>query len=105
MRFTNKDGVSRYGRYRITPEAGVDHLSDPVAAGKSPNFLFDELAERIGKGPIALRILVQLANEGDVVDDATVHWPEDRTVLELGKVTLTEPVANNGGEQQQIIVQ
>ncbi len=102
-RFTNKDGASRYGRYRITPEAGIDHLSDAVAATKSPNFLFDELAGRIAKAPIAFRILVQLANEGDIVDDATIHWPEDRTVLELGKLTLTDLVADNAAEQQQII--
>ena len=30
MRFTNKDGASRYGRYRIVPEAGVDYLTDAV---------------------------------------------------------------------------
>ncbi|HLK17506.1 MAG TPA: catalase family peroxidase [Bryobacteraceae bacterium] len=103
VRFINKDGVSRYGRYRITPEAGLDHISDAEAASKGPNFLFDELAERIVKGPIAFRILVQLANDGDVVDDATAHWPENRPVLELGTITLTEPVAQNAGEQQQII--
>ena len=79
MRFTNQDGVSRYGRYRIVPEAGNDHLPDAVAAARSNNFLFDELAERIAKGPITFRILVQLANDGDTVDDATVHWPEERT--------------------------
>src|SRR5690349_3224657 len=27
-RFTNQEGVSRYGRYRITPEAGIEHLDD-----------------------------------------------------------------------------
>src|SRR6202035_3699172 len=32
MHFTNKDGVSRYGRYRIIPEAGNDHLDDATAA-------------------------------------------------------------------------
>src|ERR1700729_773180 len=32
MRFTNKAGVSRYGRYRIVPEAGSDHLPNAVAA-------------------------------------------------------------------------
>jgi catalase len=103
MRFTNKDGVSRHGRYRIVPDAGNDHLSDTIAAGKSPNFLFDELAERIARGPITFRILVQLANDGDTVDDATVHWPEERTLLELGKITLTETVADDALEQQHII--
>ena len=74
-----------------------------MAATESPNFLFDELAGRIAKAPIAFRILVQCANEGDIVDDATIHWPEDRTVLELGKLTLTDLVADNAAEQQQII--
>jgi catalase len=103
MRFTNRDGVSRYGRYRLVPEAGNDHLPDAVAAARSNNFLFDELAERIAKGPVTFRILVQLANDGDTVDDATVHWPEERPVLDLGAVALTEPAPDNGHEQQHII--
>jgi catalase len=103
MQFTNKDGVSRYGRYRIIPEAGNDHLDADAVAGKSANFLFDELAERITKGPIKFRILVQLANDGDTVDDATIHWPEDRTLLELGTVVLTEPVSDSDLQQKQII--
>src|SRR6202163_1860018 len=77
MRFTNKNGVSRFGRYRIVPEAGNDHLSEAAAAARSANFLFDELTERVSNSPIRFRILVQLANDGDIVDDATFHWPED----------------------------
>ena len=103
MRFTNKAGVNRYGRYRIVPEAGVDHLPDAIAAAKSANFLFDELAQRIAKGPIAFHILAQLANDGDTVDDATIHWPEERTLLDLGAITLSETVADNAHEQQHII--
>ena len=103
MRFTNKDGVSRYGRYRIVPEAGSDPLADAVAAGKSANFLFDELAERIAKGPIRFRVLAQMANDEDIVDDATIHWPEERTLLDLGAFTLTEPVTDGAHEQKNII--
>jgi catalase len=103
MHFTNKDGVSRYGRYRIVPEAGNDHLNDAAVAAKSANYLFDELAERIAKDPVKFRILVQLANDGDIVDDATIHWPENRTLLELGAVVLTEPVSDNAHQQKQII--
>jgi catalase len=103
MQFTNKDGVSRFGRYRIVPVAGNDHLDDAAAAAKSANFLFDELAERVAKGPIKFKILVQLANDGDVVDDATIHWPEDRTLLELGTIALTASVPDSAHEQKQII--
>jgi catalase len=103
MQFTNKDGVSKFGRYRIVPEAGVEHLDDAAVAKKSASFLFDELAARVAKGPIKFRILVQLANDGDVVDDATVHWPENRTQLELGTISLTAPVPDSDHEQKQII--
>jgi catalase len=103
MRFTNKDGQSRFGRYRIVPEAGVDHLTDAAVAARSANFLFDELAERIAKGPIKFRIVAQLANDGDIVNDATEHWPEHRTLFELGSIALSAPVPNDAHEQQWTI--
>jgi catalase len=103
MRFTNKDGVSRYGRYRIVPEAGNDHLDDATVAAKGADFLFKEIAERVAKGPIQFRILVQLADDGDVVDDATIHWPADRTLLDLGTLVLTQPVSDSDHAQKQII--
>jgi len=103
MRFTNKDGHSRYGRYRILPQAGVEHLTDSAAAAESANYLFDELAARVAKGPIGFRILAQLANDSDVVNDATVHWPEDRPLFELGTITLTAPAPNDAHEQQWTI--
>ena len=103
MKFTNKDGVSRFGRYRIVPEAGNDHLDDAAAAAKGPDYLMTEIVERVGKGPVKFKIMVQIANDGDVVDDATIHWPEDRKVLELGTLTLTAPVADTAREQKQII--
>jgi catalase len=103
MRFINKDGVSRFGRYRIVPEAGVEHLDKNAAAGRDANFLFDELTGRIAKEPIKMRVTVQLANDGDVVNDATVNWPEDRKILDLGTVTLTEPIIETEKEQKHII--
>jgi catalase len=103
MRFTNKDGISRFGRYRIVPEAGNERLSDAAAARKGTNFLFDELMERVAGGPIAFRILVQVANREDVVDDATIHWPEERTLADLGRIVLTAPVPASEAAQKHII--
>ena len=103
MRFTNKDGVSRYGRYRIIPDAGIEHLDPEVTQGKDANFLFDELNQRIASGPISFQVFAQLANEGDEVNDATVHWPEDRPLARLGQIVLTAPVSDNDQAQKQII--
>ncbi|MFZ0709667.1 MAG: catalase family peroxidase [Terrimicrobiaceae bacterium] len=103
MRFTNKDGVSRFGRYRIAPDAGNDYLDDAAASAKDANYLLDELTERIAKGPVSFQILAQVANDGDIVDDATVHWPEDRTLINLGRMLLTNPVPDDAREQKKII--
>lgn len=103
MRFTNKDGLSRYGRYRITPDAGVKHLDDATAKRKSGNYLFDELSDRIANGPISFQISVQIAGENDVVNDATVHWTEDRPLVSVGNLILTSVVADNAHEQKQLI--
>lgn len=89
FRFINQQGVARYGRYRILPKAGVGHLDDAAANSESENYLFDELERRIAGGPIRFDVHVQIANNEDVVDDATIHWPADRPVVHFGTVELT----------------
>jgi len=103
FRFTNTDGMSRYGRYRVLPAAGTESLDETAAAARSPNFLFEEIRERIGKEPVRFRVAVQLAQDGDIIDDATVRWPEQRTQLAFGEISLQEIAANNASEQQHII--
>ena len=103
MKFINKDGVSRYGRYTISPEAGESYLDPAAVEGKGPNYLFDDLTERLEKEPIGFKLMVQLAEDGDVVNDATIHWPAGRKVVELGTISLTERVADETQEQKKII--
>jgi catalase len=102
FRFTNKDGVSRFGRYRILPEAGREYLDTAAAAAKSKDFLFDEIVSRLERAPVHFRILVQLAESGDTVNDATINWPEERPLLEFGTIALTRP-APDDSEHRRII--
>ena len=103
MRFINKDGASRYGRYRIVPEVGNEYFNPADLAKKEANYLFSEITQRVAKEPIAFRVVVQLAEPGDKVDDVAVLWPEERKFLDLGKLTLTKLVEDNSHEQKQII--
>jgi len=103
MKFTNKEGVSRFGRYMIVPEAGEEHLDATTAAGKGSDYLFDELKQRLAKGPTKFTITVQLAEDGDVVNDNTVHWPAERKVVEFGTISLTNAPADDAAQQKQII--
>ena len=103
FRFTNKEGVSRYGRYRITPDAGIEHLDDARVKAQGPSYLFDEITERIARGPVGCQVLVQVANDKDIVDDATVHWPEERPFINLGRMLLTNIVLDAATEHDRII--
>lgn len=78
-------------------------MDDATAKTQGTNYLFDELAERIVRGPIGFQILVQVANDKDIVDDATVHWPEERPLINLGKILLTNLVLDNTPERKKII--
>jgi catalase len=103
FKFTNAGGDSRFVRYRILPVAGSEYL-DAVAAGKkTPNFLFEELEQRIAKEPVKYRIVVQLAEADDKTDDATVRWPENHTQVTLGEVVLDKIAAESDTEKRRII--
>jgi catalase len=103
FKFTNAQGVSRHGRFRIRPGDGTDYLTDEQAAARSPDFLFDEIGPRLAAGPIRLGVFVQLAAEGDDVTDSSVPWPEGRTELPFGTVTLTERVDGSAPERRKVI--
>jgi len=103
FKFTNASGVSRYGRYRVLPVAGNEYLDQAAAAARSANFLFDEIKERIAKEPVRFRIAIQLAEAGDTTDDATIRWPEDRSQLTFGEISLNQIAPDNAAEQQSLI--
>jgi catalase len=100
--FTNAEGKSRFGRYQLRPEAGSRFLTAEEAAKQPPNFLIDELGDRLAKGPAKFRLVVQLAGEGDPVDDATAVWPDDRPTVELGVLSITGKVADNDAAQKAL---
>ena len=101
--FTNEAGETKFGRYRIVPEAGNSYLADPQVAALSPNYHFDEIAQRVAKSPVRFQIRVQVAADGDVSDDATVHWPESREQVELGEIELTQVLPDSFAQQKHII--
>jgi catalase len=96
-------GVEQFGRYRILPEGAGEHLDAQAAAATPPDFLFDEIKSRVARGPARLRIVVQLAAPGDVVDDSTIHWPDDRPQIDFGTLQLTGVIPDNEAEQRHII--
>jgi catalase len=103
LKFTNADGQNRFGRFCLRPEAGSEFLTPEQAAKKTADFLAAELSERLAKGPVAFRVLVQLAEAGDDVTDSTSLWPEARPGAEFGTLAIRERVDELAPEQRKII--
>jgi catalase len=103
FQFTNADGVSRFGRFRLRPEGGTEFLTPEQAAEKTADFLAAELSERLAKGPVGFRVLVQVAEDGDEVADSTAVWPDTREEVEFGTLTLTARVDELAPEMRKVI--
>jgi catalase len=103
FKFTNSSGVTRYGRFRIRPDAGTEYLSNEAAATMAPNFLFDELSQHLSRQPVKLGIFVQMAEPADDIADASTTWPASRIEILFGTVTLSARVDDQAPERRKII--
>ncbi|HEY7533596.1 MAG TPA: catalase, partial [Nitrospiraceae bacterium] len=74
FKFTNAKGTVTFGRYQLQPFAGEHFISKEQLTG--PNYLAAEIRERVGRGPAKFRLLVQVAEKHDTLDNPTVVWPE-----------------------------
>jgi catalase len=100
--FVNKAGKKQAGRYQILPVAGDHYLSDADAKAKPNDFLFGEIKTRLKQGSAKFRLVLQLPGTGDTTSDASVVWPDDRKIVELGVITVTSVVADSDAAQKAI---
>ncbi|KFY35653.1 hypothetical protein V494_05725 [Pseudogymnoascus sp. VKM F-4513 (FW-928)] len=95
------DGKKTAIRYRIIPKSSPTTLSAEELEGKPDNFLRTELESRISAGPLVFSLVAQVAASGDAIDDATVLWPEDREIVELGQIKLDALLDEEEGGKEQ----
>jgi len=100
--FVDKTGHRQAVRYVMTPEKSV-RLTAEEAARKPPNFLVDDLPQRIAKRPVVFHLKAQLAAAGDQTKDPSQPWPDDRKVVDLGVLTLDKPVADSLEAQKKLL--
>jgi catalase len=100
--FINKAGERQAVRYRMVPERTV-HLDADDAAKRPPDFLMDELPERLKRGPVTFHLKAQLAAADDSTRDATKPWPEDRRVADLGVLMVNKAMANSAELQKTLV--
>jgi catalase len=103
FKFTNAAGAAVYGRYRFVPMAGAQYLTDEQRDKSSPNYLKDEMAKRLAAGPVEFKLLLQVANAGDPIEDPSLTWADDRKLVDLGLIRLTKLVENSDEAQKELL--
>ena len=90
FRYEAPDGTKRWVRYSWVPEAGEATLTDEETRALGREYLKEELERRLDEGPIHFDLFIQLGEEEDDPTDPSVLWPDERTKVPGGRLTLTE---------------
>lgn len=100
-----RNGKATFVRYCIVPVAGLEYLSNQELKSKFATYLFDETSKRLETGPFMFKLLAQIAEEGDITDDATNIWPEERKNVEFGLIKVEKSLSDEESlkEQKRII--
>ncbi|HVE07550.1 MAG TPA: catalase family peroxidase [Paraburkholderia sp.] len=98
----DKAGRRQAVRYIMAPEKNL-YLSPGEVAQRSPDFLIDDLPQRLAKQPAVFHLTAQLAEAGDQTHDPSKAWPATRRVVELGVLTLDTPVVDSREVQKDLL--
>src|SRR5437899_4357197 len=90
FKFTNAGGVVTLGRYQLQPVAGEKFLAKEQVSKMGPDYLVDEIGERVRHGPVKFKLLLQVSVPGDKIDDPSIAWPDSRKKVELGTIAITK---------------
>lgn len=102
FQFTNAKDESHHIRYRIEPLKGQEFLTPEQVTAATPNYLFEELPKRLETGEVRFRLLAQVAEKDDVINDPSIVWPEERKLVELGILNLHAPVPDNAAAEKAL---
>jgi catalase len=92
FRLVSSTGADTWVRYRWRPGAGELRIPDAEARGMGRDYLSAELAERLREVPVEFELVLQLAGEGDPLEDSTAVWPEERETVVAGVLEISEQI-------------
>jgi catalase len=88
--FVDGSGAEHVVRWSILPAAQAVPLSQADLAKRGPDYLEQEIAERVHAGPQTWTMVVTVANPGDPTADPSKAWPQDRRSVEVGKLIVQQ---------------
>jgi catalase len=100
--FTDNSGAEHAVRWSLLPAAQPLAVSPDELAKRGPDFLEQEITERIRGGPARWTMQVTVANPGDQTADPTQAWPQDRRTVDVGMLVVQQIEAEPDGPCRDI---
>jgi catalase len=100
--FVDNSGAEHVVRWSLLPAAQPAPISQEDLAKRGPDFLEQEITERVAGGPQRWTMVVTIANPGDPTADPSKAWPEDRRAVEVGALVAQKVEAERDGPCRDI---
>jgi catalase len=88
--FVDSAGTTHAVRWSLVPAAQPVPITPDELAKRGPDFLEQEITQRVAAGPQRWTMMVTVANPGDPTADPTRAWPSDRRTVEVGTLTVQQ---------------
>jgi catalase len=97
------NGTRQAFRYHWVPTIqGQRNVTRVDAALWPPQYLIEEMKQRLKKSSVRWDLVFDLAEGSDPTDDQTVRWPGSRPKLKAGVLTLTEEYPDQAAVEQMV---
>jgi catalase len=101
--FTNGSGVRSVVRWSLRPTATPIPVPPAELAKRAPDFLEQEITQRIKSGPLRWNMTMTVANPGDQTADPSKAWPSDRRTVAVGTLVVDQIVPEADGPCRDIV--
>jgi catalase len=100
--FVDNAGAEHVVRWSLLPAAQPAAISPEDLAKRGPDYLEQEIAQRVAGAPQHWTMAVTVANPGDPTADPTKAWPQDRRTVEVGTLVVQKIEAEPDGPCRDI---
>lgn len=90
FKWISADGGERFVRYTWRPLQEGPSIAPWTARRRGPDYLQQEIRERLEQGPVRFALELQIAMPGDPLDDPSAAWPRNRRRVTAGTLEVTE---------------
>jgi len=88
--FTDAAGAAHAVRWSLIPAAAAVPVPPEELATRGPDFLEQEITQRVKTGPLRWTMVITVAGAGDPTADPSQRWPEGRPRTEVGTLLVRQ---------------